>query len=318
MLAGRRARLPSSIREGTSGRPLLRPRGPLARRGDGSKLDLQGVSLSVQHPAVEVQRLARREGQEEVLHRLGEPPRRLGVLQRSRNLAHVLNLGIAIRRPGVLLDGVEDVAGHAPVLGIACVVVHVEEGLGGLRPKHVLRSVLRDLHVLARRRLEVESEVLRGQARRCAVVHLVARLGQLGGEGLPGRIDLLRRKGPRPQHQHARDEAREVVHVGAHLAHVVDLGEERSAARRAPNQAPLHLLHGLPPLVLERGLLLPCLNPVLEKVLVVGVAGSSDRRLAGGESRGLGIAGKSDRHQAAASGCLENCILRPVCGRDVL
>mmetsp|Transcript_66687 Transcript_66687/g.201290 ORF Transcript_66687/g.201290 Transcript_66687/m.201290 type:complete len:288 (-) Transcript_66687:191-1054(-) len=216
----------------------------------------------------------------------------------------------------MLLEGAEHLVCPTPVLRIAGVVVHVVDGLRGLGPQEVVGRVPgREDHV-RRALVQVEANVLGRQPRRAALVHLVARASHLGSNALPPRVDLTLRQRAAAQHEHASHKAREMVHPVPQpvVVFLVDEGEPTSSLRD-------ELLHRLPhrglPRVLEAGLVLARLKPLLQEVLVVGVAHPPQGDLATNEAGRVGRARQEDGNEAAAMRCLQHHVHGPVGRRGV-
>eukprot|EP00754_Rhynchopus_humris_P048739 Rhum_TRINITY_DN7972_c0_g1::Rhum_TRINITY_DN7972_c0_g1_i1::g.25483::m.25483 len=209
------------------------------------------VCLCVEDPAVEVQDRVVCEQQVQVLH--GFPQEERLHVPRVRHLRVLVHGGVRNLRvpghlavcahPAVLLDGLEDLPACLSVLGVARGTVHVEQRLNRLRAQPVvrpddLRRALRRrprLHLRPRRCRELGDEGVARQPRRGRQVlvraerrHLL-RLRHVAGPR--GCVHGARGGVPRPQRQHARDEAGQV------LRHLLGRVVRVSVRRRQPDAA---------------------------------------------------------------------------------
>mmetsp|Transcript_27578 Transcript_27578/g.92217 ORF Transcript_27578/g.92217 Transcript_27578/m.92217 type:complete len:612 (+) Transcript_27578:196-2031(+) len=225
----------------------------------------QGVRLCVEHPVGQVHGAGGVEEEEEVLHGLRHEEGLHAVVLPAARVQHVRDVRVGRGRPGPPFKGLEDGPPVVAVLRPPSEVVQQEERLQGLGPQNVELGLGRHCEVHPGGRVEVD--VLGAQARGLPSVHLHTRLGERLGHRhvlLGARHAVLR-----TQREHARGEAHEVVHL-VHVPLMV-LRDVHQAPGRPEGEVVQHAVHGLLVELFEPRLLLACVEPLLEKVLVVGV-----------------------------------------------
>ena len=262
------------------------------------------MRLGVEYPLVKVEVLVGvvLEQQVEVLERLGqEEALHLVLWPHIVHIGHVVHGRVAARVDArILLERLEYAPAVLLVLLLLGDLVQVVERLDRLGPQQVVSIGVTHIHVDRGRRKAIELHNLRTEAGRHQLVHLVAGLGELLGQ-LHELVDLGARKRPIALQVHgaecqvARQEAHQVVHLGtervgdelAHECEVVGSGVADEALADA--------LDGVEPVDeqvvvivggVEAGAVL---YPLLEQVLVVGVAARAQRDHAARELAALGV-----------------------------